>query len=77
MTKTQARTQLLHALETMPDEAFGWLVGGCLPPPHGAAGGFGPMPRIWPDGLGGFLETSREAIVAVQTAAQAYWDAKD
>jgi hypothetical protein len=48
--------RLRLALAGMPDEALGWLV------PVFMSG------RPWPDGLGGFLPESREAIMAVRAA---------
>lgn len=64
MTQTEARTALLAALQTMPDEALSWLILRC--PPRALMG------SIWPDGLGGFNPDSQKAIRDVQQAAQAW-----
>lgn len=56
--KAKPRARLLRILETMPSEAFGWLV---VPLAQG----------IWPDGLGGFQPESRVAIEAVRAEAAA------
>lgn len=62
------RTRLLNALATMPDEAFGWFVRATLPSAqlHGANA------QIWPDGIGGFTQASKEAITEIRAAAEAY-----
>lgn len=52
------RTPLLEIIETMPEEAFGYVLYGAL--------------RGIPDGLGGFRPESRDALVAFQQAADAY-----
>jgi hypothetical protein len=65
------RTRLLQALTTMPEEAFGYFVLASLPSAmlHGAHA------QIWPDGIGGFTQASKDAITAVRAAAAAYVDA--
>lgn len=55
------RVELLEALISMPDEAFGWFVAWCMT-------GF-------PDGLGGFKPESRQSITALRAAAIVYRDA--
>lgn len=57
------REKLLHVLEAMPNEAFGWLLNAIL---H----------NIWPDGTGGFTLESRTAIRKAQEAAQVLFDAQ-
>lgn len=58
------RAALLEALNTMPDEAFSWVI-------EWAAGDTG-TPIAFPDGLGGFMDDSRTAILALQAAARDY-----
>ena len=65
------RGDLLAALATMPDEAFGWFVLAC---PR-AAMTKGGLAQIWPDGMGGFTQASRASVEAVRKAADAYLDA--
>jgi hypothetical protein len=61
-----ARGRFLAALRTMPDEAFSWLISSCAPSMHLG------RPQVWPDGVGGFQQASREAIAEAQAAAEAY-----
>jgi len=62
------RTRLLEALRTMPDEAFEWFVLATTP----SAMLKGANAQIWPDGIGGFQQASKEAITEVRAAAEAY-----
>ena len=62
------RGQIIEALTTMPDEAFGWFVLACQP----SAMTHGANAQIWPDGIGGFTSQSRKAITAIREAAAAY-----
>lgn len=62
------RTRLLAALTTMPDEAFGWFVLATTP----SAQLKGANAQIWPDGIGGFTQASKEAIAEIRAAAEAY-----
>jgi len=62
------RGDLIAALATMPDEAFGWFVLACRP----AAMMTGALSQIWPDGMGGFSSASRASVEAVRQAAAAY-----
>jgi hypothetical protein len=62
------RTRLVRAIETMPDEAFAWLVLACAP--HAMMHGAGA--QIWPDGIGGFTAASRAAIEEARAAAAAW-----
>ena len=64
------RSQLLRALETMPDEAFGWFVRATAP----KAMLKGANNQIWPDGIGGFTKESQQAIQNVRAAADEYLD---
>lgn len=64
-----AREDLIAALTTMPDEAFGWIVLACLPPTPRIG-----HARIWPDALGGFSASSQAAIDRVRRAASACLD---
>lgn len=57
----RARLSLLLALVAMPEEAFGYFVGW-------ARG----MPVNYPDGLGGFRQASRDAILELRQAARDY-----
>jgi hypothetical protein len=61
-----SRKALLLALEAMPDEAFGWFV------VWAAGGATSPLAYKYPDGLGGFRQESRDAILALQRAAETY-----
>jgi hypothetical protein len=62
------RMRLLLALALMPDEAFSWFVLAAVPSAmlHGATA------QIWPDGIGGFSDESKQAITEVRDAANAY-----
>jgi hypothetical protein len=62
------RVRLLHALEHMPDEAFGYFVLaiGSHAMMHGA------LAQIWPDGIGGFTAASKASITEIRAAAEAY-----
>ena len=62
------RGDLIAALATMPDEAFGWFVLAC-PQSAMTKGG---LAQIWPDGMGGFSSASRASVEAVRNAADAY-----
>lgn len=62
------RRDLIKALATMPDEAFGWFVLACPT----SAMMHGGRAQIWPDGIGGFSGDSRASIEAVRKAADAY-----
>ena len=62
------RSKFIATLQSMPDEAFSWLILACQPP------GFQGVPHVWPDGTGGFMPASRESIAAAQAAAAAYLD---
>ena len=57
------RAALLGTLETMPDEAFGWLV-------------MRIQQGIWPDGLGGFRPESRTAIETARKQALALMESQ-
>ena len=63
------RGDLIAALATMPDEAFGWVIGALSS--HAGMRGF---LQIFPDGLGGFQHDSRASIDAAQAAADALLD---
>lgn len=63
------RTRLLKALETMPDEAFGWFVMATCSVNFGRVNA-----RIWPDGIGGFTPKSRASIIEIRAAADEYLD---
>jgi len=62
------RGQILEALATMPDEAFGWFVLAAQP----SAMTQGANTQIWPDGIGGFTAESRAAITALRDAVEEY-----
>ena len=62
------RGDLLAALATMPDEAFGWFVLACQP----IRVGTGATSQIWPGGMGGFSSESRASVAAVRKAADLY-----
>jgi hypothetical protein len=62
------RTRLLNALTTMPDEAFGWFVLATSASAHLA----GANTQIWPDGIGGFTQASKDAITEIRAAAEAW-----
>lgn len=66
MPTLNRRAALIRILDTMPDEAFSWFV------MWAASGAVSPLHFKYPDGLGGFQETSRTAIEALQRAAQKY-----
>lgn len=55
------RATLIKTLETMPDEAFGWLV---------MMWATGDLP--WGSGLGGFKPESRASIENLRTVAKLY-----
>ena len=61
-----SRKAILLALEAMPDEAFGWFV------VWASTGATSPLTYKYPDGLGGFRQESRDSILALQRAAEAY-----
>ncbi len=52
------RLKIVLILATMPEEAFGWLLVEWM------------RGRPFPDGLGGFRNDSREAIVALKNEAK-------
>jgi hypothetical protein len=62
------RTRIMKALDTMPDEAFGWFVMACQP--HSMV--LGANSQIWPDGMGGFMQASRDSVAELRDAAQEY-----
>lgn len=62
------KQRIIAALDAMPDEAFGWFVLAARP----SAMTQGALTQIWPDGIGGFQQASRDAITAVRTAADDY-----
>jgi hypothetical protein len=62
------RERLLAALKEMPDEAFAWLAL-ALPSSAMLKGG---RTQVWPDGIGGFCETSQASITEARAAAAEY-----
>lgn len=64
------RTRILKALETMPDEAFGWLVLALRP--HAMTGVSAALAQVWPDGVGGFGHDSRRSIEETRAAVVEY-----
>jgi hypothetical protein len=66
------RGQMIEALATMPEEAFGWFVLAA----RSSAMTQGATAQIWPDGIGGFMPESRAAIEALRDAVAAYLEAK-
>lgn len=64
------RSRILKALETMPDEAFGWLV--LAMRPHAMTGETPALAQVWPDGDGGFTHDSRNAIQETREAVAEY-----
>jgi hypothetical protein len=63
------RRHLLAALLAMPDQAFDWLVLGCL-----SSTANGSQHQIWPDSLAGFSVDAETAIKQVRKAAKDYLD---
>jgi hypothetical protein len=63
-----SRTRILKALEVMPDEAFGWFVLATTP----SAMLKGANNQIWPDGVGGFMQASKDSINEIRAAAEEY-----
>ena len=66
------RGDLIAALATMPDEAFGWFVLACAM----SAMTKGGNAQIWPDGMGGFSSESRASVDVVRAAADTYMSQK-
>ena len=62
----ERRAKLLTVLEEMPDEAFGWLLLALLP----RAANEGANCQVWPDGIGGFTDASRDSISAARDCAR-------
>lgn len=59
-TPIESKAKILAALTAMPDEAFGWVVIALSRRP------------VFPDGLGGFQDESRRAIIAFTRAIAEY-----
>ena len=60
------RTRILKALEEMPDEAFGWVVMAMTPRSQMRGADI----QIWPDGIGGFSQDSKNSINICRNAAE-------
>lgn len=61
------RLPVLEALATMPAEAWGWVVLTLTDAPLETGRG-----QVWPDGLGGFMRESQEAIQKTRAAARKF-----
>lgn len=68
MISLKKRKEIIKILETMPDEAFSWFVLATAP----SAMMKGANNQIWPDGIGGFTQESRDSINAIRKAADDY-----
>lgn len=68
LASTDVKVRLCALLEGMPPEAFSWFVLATLP----SAMLQGANAQIWPDGIGGFTQASKDAITEMRAAAEAY-----